>query len=178
MGFVMTNQYFEFLSVYGYRFVQDESDTNLIFSGQNNKVIIVFSEYAYEISCQFVDKQTQTGFSLQDALAYQGIDDLKGTYQIPDKNDLLKGLNYIAAVIQRVFSDLDISNLSVFEKVYNYTIEKRNQDLNEYYIKEELKKADTYWREKKYSEAIRLYQKNVEYLSRSQQKKSKYVILR
>ncbi|MBQ9519694.1 MAG: hypothetical protein IJR59_07355 [Firmicutes bacterium] len=165
------DQYLSFLNQYGYRSTQEESEFCTSYIGNDNKVIIIYTQYSYEIICYFEDNTTLKSFSLQDALKYCSINNLKGIYQISNNNDLKKGLIYIANVIKKVYMDADISNPHIFNAIYDYVSKEREQALNEYYIQEELKKADNYWNNNNISEAYKIYLKNIEYLSLSQIKK-------
>lgn len=167
------NLCFDFLKQYGYHILNEDSETCITYVGTSNSVVIIYSEYSKEIYCQFEDIKTQNNFSLQDALDYQRITDLKGLYQISKKDDLYTGLRYISDVIKKVYLSVDISDSISFNKIFNYTLEKRNTALCDYYLKEELKRADTFFNEKKYYEAQKLYKKNELHLSQVQLKKLK-----
>ena len=172
MELAFENQCFDFLKRYGYHLIQEDSEYCITYAGNNN-IVIVYSEYSKEMYCQFEDIKTLKRFSLQDALDYQCINEFKGLYQISKNEDLYKGLLYISNVIEKVYLAVDISNAVFFDKIYDYSVEKRNKSLGDYYIKEELKKADSFFEKKNYSEAQRLYKKNMGYLSQVQSKKLK-----
>ena len=82
------NLCFDFLKRYGYHLVKEPSESCITYAGDNNRVVIIHSEYSKEIYCQFEDVKTLKRFSLQDALDYQGIIDLKGLYQISGNNEI------------------------------------------------------------------------------------------
>lgn len=164
---------FDFLNRYGYHLIQEDSEPLVTYVGNINRVIIIYSDYSKEIYCQFEDIKTLKSFLLQDVLDYQCISDLKGLYQIPNNEELYKGLLYISNVMEKVYKIEDISNPVSFNKIYDYTVEKRNQALNEYYVKEELRKADSFWDNNNYLEAQKLYIKNIGSLTKVQLKKLK-----
>lgn len=166
-------QCFDFLKRYGYHLIQEDSENYITYAGNNNRVIIIYSEYSKEIYCQFEDNETVKSFLLQDALEYQCINDLKGLYQISKNEDLYKGLIYISNVIEKVYLAVDISNSATFNKIYDFTVEKRNKALSDYYVKEELRKADSFFDKNDYYEAQRLYMKNMGCLSKVQLQKLK-----
>ena len=167
------NQCFDFLNRYGYHWVQENYENYIKYVGNNNIVIIMYSEYSKEIYCQFEDIKAQKSFSLQDALDYQRINDMKGIYQISKNEEIYKGLEYLANAIEKVYFLVDISNSVIFNKIYDYTVEKRNKALNDYYVKEELRKADDFWKKNSYLEAQKLYKKNIDHLSKVQLQKLK-----
>ncbi len=68
---------------------------------------------------------------------------------------------------------VDISNSATFNKIYDFTVEKRNKALSDYYVKEELRKADSFFDKNDYYEAQRLYMKNMGCLSKVQLQKLK-----
>lgn len=165
------NHLFEFLTSYGYLPVQSNNDNCIIYEGENNKVIIEYTEYSLELSCQFEDKCSEKSFSLQDFIKYQCIEGCKGIYQLTNINDLNKGLIYIANIIKEMYLRLDISSILNFDSVYDYTLKKRKEALDEYYINLELKKADHYWKQKEFTEACKIYAKHKKQLSKSQNKR-------
>lgn len=171
MELTFKNQCFDFLKRYGYQLTQEDSEYCITYVGNNNKVIVIYSEYSKELYCQFEDIRSLKSFSLQDALCYQCYNDFKGLYQISKNEDLYKGLLYLSNVIEKVYLAIDISNVAAFNNIYDYTVEKRNKALSYYYIKEELKKADSFFEKKRFFEARKLYKKNREYLSQVQLKK-------
>lgn len=171
MELTLKNRCFDFLKRYGYHLIQEDSETCITYVGNNNRVIIIYSEYSKEIYCMFEDIRTLKSFSLQDALDYQCINNLKGLYQISKNEDLYKGLLYLSDVIEKVYLVVDISNNVSFNKIYDYTVKKRNKALEVYYAKEDLRKADSFWKNNNYIEAKRLYMKNIGYLSKVQSKK-------
>ena len=176
MELAFQNHCFDFLERYGYRFIQENSGTCITYVGNNNRVIIIYSEYSKEIYCQFEDIKKLKSFSLQEALEYICISDLKGLYQISKNEDLYKGLLYISNVIEKVYLAADISNSVTFNKIYDYSAEKRNKALNNYYVEEELRKADSLFKKNNYLEAQRLYMKNISCLSKVQLKKLKILL--
>ena len=171
MELTFKNQCFDFLKRYGYQLTQEDSEYCITYVGNNNKVIVIYSEYSKELYCQFEDIRSLKSFSLQDALCYQCYNDFKGLYQISKNEDLYKGLLYLSNVIEKVYLAIDISNVAAFNNIYDYTITKRNKALEVYYAKEDIKKADSFWKNNNYIEAKRLYMKNIGYLSKVQLKK-------
>ncbi len=167
----MIEHCFDFLNNYGYSLKTDNSKCFLSFEGKNNRIDIIYSEYEHEITCQFEDKEKTKSFSLQDVLNFLNINDSNGLYQISTQNDMEKGLIYVANTLEAVFSHLNVSKTDLFDLIYESTYEKRKKELAEYYVKEELRKADDYWEKKKYDKAYELYRKNIDSLSKSQFKK-------
>ena len=51
-------QCFDFLKRYGYHLIQEDSENYITYAGNNNRVIIIYSEYSKEIYCQFEDNET------------------------------------------------------------------------------------------------------------------------
>lgn len=170
----MVSSKFGFLSDFGYIISPKESENVVVFKGENNNIIVALSKLSYEITCDFIDAENE-GFSLHDALKFIGDNDVKGSYELRDKLQFEDGINYISVVLQDLFRQINLSDINNFRKVYCFTDDRRKYALASYYLQMELKKADLYWTMKKYSLAREIFEKNIDYLSRSQQMKLEYI---
>lgn len=162
--------YFSFLSQFGY-FFSEESDSNAIsFVGKNNVIYITFSTISYEVTCEFVDGDNKA-FSLQDGLKYEYINKYSGMYQVSNRNELEKGIGYLAEAVKILFEKIDISDPLNFQKIYQFRVDTHKELLQQYYLETDLKKAENYWKKKEYEKAKELFEKNIDHLSNSQLKK-------
>ncbi len=169
-----TEKHFAFLQRYGYMCLQadDKNCVNLV--GKNNRIDINFSVVGYELTGQFTDDARNT-FTLQDALGYVNIKEFKGLYQIPRKEELEKGIIYLADAVKMLFSKIDISDTGNFQKIVQYRFDMHKELLEDYYYKIDIKRAEEYWRNREYSKAQELYEKHISRLSEAQTKKLEYI---
>ena len=168
------NKHFGFLNQFGYS-VSEGSNADIIsFIGKNNQIDVIFSLAEYELTCQFIDGDNQS-FSLQEGLEYESIEDFKGLYQIASKDDIEKGIIYLAEAVKRLFERVDVSDPLNFQKIYQFGVETRKKLLEKYYSEIDLKKAEEYWSNKEYDKAKNLFEKNIKGLSESQLKKLEYM---
>lgn len=170
----IVKKYFEFLNLMGYMTLEDSVAEVVSFRDENIRVDIMFSIIGYELTCQFVDKENKV-FSLQDALAYEAIDEFKGFYQMANKADIEKGIAYLSEVVKIVFERINISNSVNFQKIYEFRVNRHKNMLENYYLETDLKRAEEHWRKKEYNEAQELFEKHIDYLSKSQLKKLEYI---
>lgn len=162
--------HFYFLNEFGYT-ISGESSTDIIsFIGKNNQIDVIFSAVGYELTCQFASGDNQI-FSLQDGLEYESIEGFKGLYQIANKDDIEKGIIYLAEAVKLLFERIDVSDPLNFQKIYQFGVETRKKLLEEYNLKIDLNMAEDYWKSKEYDKAKELFEKNIEKLSESQLKK-------
>ena len=167
--------HFAFLYKFGYSLREKEDDNAISFVGEKNQIEIIFSTISYEITCHFIDNDGNI-FSLQDGLEYKSIQEYKGFYQIPSKGEMEKGIIYLAEAVKILFQKIDISTSFNFQKIYQFSIDTNKELLKKYYVNVELKKAESYWKGKKYTEAKELLEKNIDYLSEAQLKMLEYII--
>ena len=83
------------MQTYGYICTQVDKENSVSLVGKNNRIDIIFSAVGYELTCQFIDNDKNT-FTLQDALRYVDIKEFNGLYQIPRKEEIEKGIIYLA----------------------------------------------------------------------------------
>lgn len=169
-----TKNHFAFLQKYGYICSQAGDENNVSFVGKNNRIDINFSVVGYELTCQFTDDVKNT-FTLQDALEYVDIKDFKGLYQVPRKEEIEKGVIYLADAMKSLFGKIDVSDIANFPKIAQYRLDMHKELLEDYYSKIDIKKAEEYWKNRKYSKAQELYQKHISRLSEAQTKKLEYI---
>lgn len=167
-------RHFIFLNQFGYNISEATTSDKISFIGKNNQIDVIFSTIGYELTCQFVDSDNHI-FSLQDGLQYESIVEFKGLYQMASKDEIEKGVIYLAEAVELLLQRIDISDSSNFQKIYQYRVETRKKLLDEYYIETDLKKAEEYWKSKEYDKAKELFEKNIEKLSRSQLMKLEYI---
>lgn len=169
-----TKNHFAFLQKYGYSCSQadDKNCVNLV--GKNNRIDINFSVVGYELTCQF-SVDARNNFTLQDALGYMDIKEFKGLYQIPRKEELEKGIIYLADAVKMLFNKIDISDTGNFQKIVQYRLDMHKELLEDYYYKIDIKRAEAYWRNREYSKAQELYEKHISRLSEAQTKKLEYI---
>ncbi len=170
-----TQNYFAFLQRYGYIICSQTDDENHVsLIGKNNRIDIYFSAVGYELECQFTDDAKNT-FTLQDALGYVNIKEVKGLYQISGKEKIEKGIIYLADAVKRLFDKMDISDTLNFQKIAQYTLDMHKELLEDYYCKNDIKKAEEFWKNGEYSKAQELYEKHISSLSKVQIKKLEYI---
>lgn len=170
----LVKKYFVFLEQYGYIYEEANSTNCMNFIGKNNDIIIIFSENEYELSCQFQNKENNI-FTLQDALKYTDINEFKGLYQLPNKEEIEKGIIYLAEVLKILLVKIDISNNINFNKILQYKMDKCKTQLKDYYCKVDLNKAEEYWIQGDYLNAKSMYEKHINDLSKAQIKKLDYI---
>ncbi len=166
--------HFEFLNRYGYKSYNDNSLEIVSYIGRGNRIEVVYSAIHYELTCEFID-ETGNRFGLQDALDYACVSEHKGLYQIANKNEIEIGVSYLAEIVKQLFEKIDISNSLYFQKIYLYSVEIQKAQLQNYYLQNELKRAEDYWRKKDYTNVRMLLEKNIDFLSSAQQKKLEYI---
>lgn len=169
-----TRTHFAFLQKYGYICSQADDENSVSFVGKNNRIDINFSVVGYELTCQFTDNVKNT-FTLQDALGYVDIKEFKGAYQMPGKGEIEQGVIYLADVVKSLFGKIDISDIGNFQKIAQYRLDMHKVLLEDYYCKIDIKRAEEYWKNRKYSKAQELYQKHISRLSEAQTKKLEYI---
>ena len=173
----LVKEYFSFLSDYGYNIDKekwDNSISSISYEGCENRIKIWFSKGSYEIGYEFEDFRGNT-FSLSDALEYTLLTKYKGVYQIADKECIEKGIIYIANVVQLFLETYNVSNQIYFDQIYQYKIYMADTLLEKYYIENDLKKAEAYWKKKEYDKAKELFEKYLDNLSKTQLKKLEYI---
>ena len=167
-------RHFIFLNQYGYSISKANTADIISFMGKNNQIDVVFSAIGYELTCQFVDSDNHI-FLLQDGLQYESIEEFKGLYQMASKDEIEKGVIYLAEAVKLLFQRIDVSDSLNFQKIYQFRVEMRKKLLEKYYLETDLKKAEEYWKNKEYDKAKELYEKNIEKLSKLQLKKLEYI---
>ncbi|MEG0894874.1 MAG: hypothetical protein RR012_06635 [Oscillospiraceae bacterium] len=167
-------KYFSFLIEQGYK-IEDEDDGNLLSYRKGFcKIQILFDSIAYELTCQFI-WDDERSFTLQDVLTFSNIKKFNGLYQINDNSQLQKGIIYLTYAIEEVLKSINVANEIEFDKLYNYRLDMRDKLLKQYYIDVDMKKAQQYWDEKRYEDAMILYEKHIDSLTRVQMGKLKYI---
>lgn len=166
--------HFEFLNRFGYKVCNDNSSEIVNYIGRCNRIEVVYSAFHYELTCEFID-ETGNKFGLQDALDYACVSEHKGLYQIANKNEIGIGISYLAEVVKQLFEKIDISNSLDFQKIFSYSVEIQKTQLQNYYLQNDLKRAEDYWRKKDYTNARKLLEKNIDFLSSAQKKKLEYI---
>ncbi len=166
-------KHFDFLKQFGYVILDDNDIDVISFRGKDNRIDITFSSVSYELTCNFVDENKS--FSLQDGLTFLAIEDYRGFYQLANKEEFEKGICYLAKAVENLFERIDISDSLNFLKIYQYSIDTHKELLQKYYLENDLKKAEDYWKKKEYAKAKELFEKNIDYLSNSQKKKLEYI---
>lgn len=167
-------EHFIFLQQYGYIFPEGDSEDIVTLVGKNNRIDITFSVVGYELTCQFIDNDKNT-FTLQDGLEYLNIKGFKGFYQIASKNEMEKGIAYLADTVKLLFDKINISDTSNFQKIYQYRIDRHKELLEEYRFKTDMKKAEEYWKNGEHSKTQELLEKHINSLSKAQIKKLEYI---
>ena len=117
---------FDFLRQYGYNENDSEEEWMLRYKGNCNSVIICYTEYEYELSCYFLSVEDKYAFTLDDVLCYMNESKLRGSYMMPSMEQIQKGINYLASVLEYVYKNLDLSDALMFAKVCNWEKEKRD----------------------------------------------------
>lgn len=169
-----TKNHFAFLQTYGYICTQVDKENSVSLVGKNNQIVIDFSVVGYEWTCQFIDNDKNT-FTLQDALRYVDIKEFNGLYQIPRKEEMEKGIIYLADAVKRLFDKIDISDTLNFQKIVQYRLDMHKELLEDYYCKIDIKRAEEFWKNGEYSKAQELYEKHICSLSKAQIKKLEYI---
>ena len=166
--------YFNFLQDYGYIDLCENLENNISFVGKNNRLDISFSVIGYELTCQFVDNDKNT-FTLQDGLEYVKVKEIKGSYQIAHKEEIEKGIAYLAEAVKTLFFEINIADDANFKKIFQYRLDMNKELLEEYYFKTDIKKAEEYWKNREYAKAQKLFEKHIGILSKAQLRKLEYI---
>lgn len=166
--------HFSFLQQYGYICSEENSENVISLVGKNNRLDVMFLIVEYELTCQFVDGDKKN-FSLQDGLGYENIKEYKGLYQVASKEEIEKGISYLAGAVKTLFEKIDISDDWNFQKIYQFKIDMHKELLENYYIEIDIKKAEDYWEKKEYAKAQPLFEKHISQLSKTQLKKLEYI---
>lgn len=166
--------HFNFLEHYGYICTQEYSEENVRFIGESNQIDITFSTVGYELTCQFADVDKNT-FSLQDGLDYVKIKEFKGVYQVPRKEEIERGIIYLADALNCFFEKICVLDTANFQKIYQYRLDMQKKLLKDYYFKIDMNKAEEYWRNGEYSKAKELYENHEGGLSKLQTKRLEYI---
>jgi len=166
--------YFSFLQQYGYIYVRDDSEYSVSIEGKNNRIEVFFSILGYELTCQFVDN-VKNNFTLQDALEYINMKECKGIYQISNKEEIEKGIIYLADVVKNLFDIIDISNSVNFQKIFQYRFDMHKELLKNYYFKVDMKMAEEYMKKGEFFKAQKLYEQHINCLTKVQMKKLEYI---
>lgn len=169
-----TKNHFAFLQRYGYICSQADNENSVSLVGKNNRIDINFSVVGYELTCQFTADVKNT-FTLQDAIRYVDIKEFNGVYQIPRKEEIEKGIIYLADVVKRLFDKIDISDTLNFQKIAQYRLDMHKELLEDYYCKIDIKRAEECWKNGEYSKTQELYEKHISSLSKAQIKKLEYI---
>lgn len=169
-----TKNHFTFLQRYGYICSQADNENSVSLVGKNNRIDINFSVVGYELTCQFTADVKNT-FTLQDAIRYVDIKEFNGVYQIPRKEEIEKGIIYLADVVKRLFDKIDISDTLNFQKIAQYRLDMHKELLEDYYCKIDIKRAEECWKNGEYSKTQELYEKHISGLSKAQIKKLEYI---
>jgi len=160
--------------MYGYICSQEDDENNVRLVGKNNRIDINYSVVEYELTCQFTD-DAKNVFTLQDALVYADIKEFKGLYQIPQKEEMEKGIIYLADAVRALFNRIDISDMLNFQKIVQNRLNRHKELLEDYYCKIDIKRAEENFKNKEYSKARELYEKHISRLSEAQTKKLEYI---
>lgn len=166
-------EHFKFLDQFGYIISEDSSVDIISFKSKNNQVGVIFSRTEHELTCNFVCGDNQV--LLQEGLEYESIEGFKGFYQIANKDDIEKGIVYLAEAVKLLFDRINISEPMNFQKIYQFSIDNRKTSLEKYYLYIDLKMAEDYWKSKEYDKAKELFEKNIDKLSKSQLKKLEFI---
>lgn len=170
----LCDTYFSFLYQLGYMLSDDNGSDTVIFQGMSNQIEIVFSKAEYEITCMFLDNSNQC-FSLQEGLNYAEISQFRGLFQIADLTELEKGIAYLAEVVKVLYEEIDVSVECNFQKIYDSSRKVQKAELETYYLKTDLRKAENYWKQKEYAKARELFEKHLDQLSQRQLKQLEYI---
>lgn len=167
-------KHFSFMNELGYKIQEDNNDNSFSFRKKKCKIDVLFNTIGYELTCQF-SLDNGNYFLLQDVLMYEKIENFKGVYQVGDKSNLEKGIIYLSKVVKLILYKIDLSDMNNFQKVYQFRIDMRENLLKQYYIENDLKKAEDYWNKKKYKDAQEIFERHFNSLSKSQLKKLEYI---
>ena len=162
---------FNYLRTYDNYSFKEESDCCVRCVGTYYSIVFEFSQHYLEITCRFVSNDTNSFAFLQEILDCWGVTSYKGIYQLSKRQDLEKGLLYLSEVLKMLFEKKNLSNPTVFRKLIK-DIELRRQELLDlYYVREDIKKADLFFDNTEFEKAVILYRKHFNHLSEVQRKK-------
>lgn len=74
----------------------------------------------------------------------------------------------ILQALKILFSKNNIACPENFRRVYEFKTRLHHQQLHDYYVSEEVKKADDYWKKQEYDKAKKIYEKYFDDLSNVQ----------
>lgn len=168
-----------FLFLNNCEFVLLSVQSNQVDYVANDLIISVqLDDIGYQIDVLFISNAgDKLCITLQDLLDYFNISDVRGTYQIRDlsESEMYKGIEYLA-MNTSVVMQLQEFNSMLIECVHSFISIRRANMLKEYNYNVDMQAADIAWKNKSYGEAKFLYEKHIEYLSKTQASRLKYII--
>ncbi len=168
---IIIEKHFAFLSAYDNYLFEEDSECCVRCVGTINSILFEFSQYSLEITCRLISNDTNSYAFLQEVLDYWNIEGYRGIYQLSKRQDIEKGLLYLAEVLRMLFEKKKLSNPTVFQELIKDIEYRRKELLDAYYVKEDLKLADSLLEKEEFEKAITLYRKHFDYLSEVQRKK-------
>ena len=138
-------------------------------------VIIFLDNHSYEVGVYFSLNNSSDRVSLHIALEYFGFDEFNSLYQLHSLDNVSIGFDYMLNPIREIITHLGKAYGSKMMDIMQWSEDARKKRLDDYYIDNDMKKAERYWKEKEYRKAKALYLKNKESLSGTQMKKLIYI---
>ena len=144
-----------------------KNDDQVKFFKRGLEISLVLSRYSLEISCYYKLCWYQE-IDLCDVIRELNLPYV-GLYQLHTINDYPKGIRYIARVVEET-SEQAINNKSFLKH-----ISKKNKKIEkEIFMKDELRRADIFWKNKELNAAVEIYEKYYTSLTALQKKRVKY----
>lgn len=170
--YILCKREFSFLEKLGYKII---SINRFRIAYKKNQVIIeiLYTDFENEITCNFYNLKNDH-FSLQTYLDYCGIN-MKGYYQIKNNNYLRNGVGFLSGAVKKCINYIDVSKPNNFSLILFYSVNTHANNLNKYYINNDLKNADHLWKMGNYSKAKVLYETNYKALSKVQKARLNYL---
>ena len=155
--------------------IKRSSDSEITYFRNLFEISIYFDPISYEIYGVFSFPKERVSISLQDILKYFGFEEMRGIYQIPTLDKMKIGVDYIYNVVDTIISKFITNENTLLKEIFNENEKNRIQMLENYYLNNDLNKADQLWNTKEYQKSKELYEKHIMDLSETQLKKLEYI---
>lgn len=167
-------QYFRYLLKDGYEMLLEREKNCVEYKRKNIKIQLFFERQGYEISMYFthIDGKSIRAY---DILTYVNMDPRRGEYQISQKEELEKGVCYLAETLRCVLKHVDVSDELAFQELYDFSLKNQHDMLEKYQIRQDIKKAEECWKRHEYKKSEQLFKSHFKELSLSQKKKLEYL---
>lgn len=169
----VVTQYFKFLLNEGY-VITLCSRSDIQYAKNDFLIDILYDPIGYEISAQFSLKSTDAVLTLQELNKYFGLNRV-ASYQIPKSESMPKAVQYTAETVRKILNCFGDNEHHLIPLIYKDSINERNRQLNQYYIRIELDQAQHYFINGEFEKAKEIYRRQFKSLSDTEKKKLQYI---